>query len=107
MNRPSNMSIVAISSVSLLLALILLPGIAGLIEGDFKYLQRRMNAIWNSNGVSLPEALSDIYAWSFWRVGLRREEPEHHVLYRFIIQIRTLEKAQNSGLERTISEPLK
>jgi len=75
-------------AVSLLIALLLLPGIAGLLEGDFEYPRWRIQQGWNSqNDVNYAQALADIYAWSFWRIGVRSEAPVAYQFYEIVREI--------------------
>jgi hypothetical protein len=90
MFRPSLLSLLGITLGGVLLALLLLPGIAGLIEGDFDYPRWRFREGWNNqNEVYYPQALADVYAWSFWRVGLRGEAPESYKFFELIELIKS------------------
>ena len=83
----------AIALVGLLIALLLLPGIAGLIEGDFGYFRERMDAGWNNKkDATVTAAISDIYAWSFWRVGLVANSPISYDIYEFVCEIEKMEE---------------
>jgi hypothetical protein len=89
MFRPSGITLIAITLVSLMLALVLLPGIAGLIEGDFRYIRWELRRGWNNdNNISFADALADVYSWSFWRIGLRAHEPQSYSTYQMIEAIR-------------------
>src|SRR6476620_6821924 len=73
MKRPSLFTVLGIALVGILLAIILLPGIAGLIEGDFGYVSWELDQVWhNTNNITLSQALKDIYAWSCWRIGISK-----------------------------------
>jgi hypothetical protein len=67
MKRPSYLSIVGIICVSLLLALILLPVVAGLLECDFNYCKRCFKRGWSDDSdTTMAQEISHLYAWSFW-----------------------------------------
>jgi hypothetical protein len=71
MFRPSLITLIAITLVSLLLALVSLPGIACLIEGNSGYVTWELTRGWNNdNNTSLSDAFYDVYAWSLWRIGI-------------------------------------
>lgn len=90
MQRPSLITLIAITLVGILVALVLLPGIAGLLEGDYGFLSEQLDQGWNhTNNVTLPQALGDVYAWSFWRIGLRSAPPDDYEIYKHIQLIRT------------------
>ena len=105
MIRPSSITIVGIALVGLLLASLILPAIAGLIEGDFEYCQSCFQKCWSTNGnATMTQAISDVYAWSFWRIGLQDEQPKAHVIHllqKYIKRIRTTEKIQSAASGKT------
>lgn len=72
----------SITAAMIVIALLLLPIIAGLIEGDFGYLCWELGRGWNNkNQTSIATAISEIYLWSFWSVGLREHQPQSHLIY--------------------------
>ncbi len=81
MTRISLITLIAITLVGILLALLLLPGIAGLLEGDYNYLREQLDQGWNQqDNVTLPQAIGDIYAWSLWRIGIGKV-PFSYLIY--------------------------
>ena len=82
--------IVAVAVVLILFALILLPIIAGLLEGDFGYVRWVLDRGWNRINDGTPtQAITDVYTWSLWRISLC-EKPWTYLRYSLIQSYKSL-----------------
>jgi hypothetical protein len=91
MSQKPLLKLFGIVAVGLLLALIFLPAVAGLIEGDIGYLSDRAANGWNADGNSTrTQEICDIYAWAFWRIGIAQEEPQAYQQFLLMQQAKIL-----------------
>ena len=88
MSQKPLLKLFGIVFVGLLLALIFLPVVAGLVEGNFGYLGWEFKRGWN-NDHSLLQSTHNIYAWSFWRISMC-EKPDAYLFYELIQTIKMM-----------------